>query len=155
MNKEIERKFLVDPARWIKPTEGLKIRQGYLSENKERVVRVRTINQKAFITVKGITENIERSEFEYEIPFSDASIMLDQLCIKPLIEKTRYVECGEDGKRWEIDEFFGENAGLIVAEIELSSETECFKKPDWIKAEVSQDSRYFNSNLAKHPFSAW
>lgn len=155
MSKEIERKFLVNPDRWVKPAEGLRIRQGYLSENKERVVRVRTINQKAFITVKGITRNIERNEFEYEIPFSDASVMLDELCIKPLIEKIRYVVHTKDGKKWEIDEFFGENAGLIVAEIELSSETESFEKPDWAGEEVSQDSRYFNSNLAKHPFSTW
>jgi adenylate cyclase len=154
MAKEIERKFLVNGVDWKTLAKGTSYRQGYLSSVKERTVRVRTIDDKGFLTVKGITMGATRSEFEYEIPAADADAMLTDLCEKPLIEKNRYkIHAGPHV--WEIDEFFGENQGLIVAEVELTSEEEALKKPGWIGAEVTGDPRYFNSNLIKHPFTKW
>jgi len=154
MGKEIERKFLVVGDEWRKLAEGTHYKQGYLNSTKERVVRVRTIDDSAFMTVKGLTRVATRLEFEYEIPVSDANTMLDELCEQPVIEKHRYkVPMG--GFVWEIDEFHGENEGLIVAEIELESEDQVFDKPDWIGEEVSSDPRYFNSNLIAHPYTKW
>ena len=154
MAKEIERKFLVKGDVWRSLAEGTKYRQGYLSSAKERVVRVRTINDKGFLTIKGITVGATRSEFEYEIPLEDTDFMLDQLCEQYLIEKNRYkIKQGE--LVWEVDEFFGRNDGLIVAEVELTSEDQEFEKPDWIGEEVTSDPRYFNSNLVQEPFTEW
>ncbi len=154
MATEIERKFLVKGDEWRKLGKGTVYRQGYLSTVKERVVRVRTIDDKGYLTIKGITTGATRLEFEYEIPVKDANQMLDELCERPLIEKTRYVvEYG--GLTWEIDEFAGENQGLILAEVELSSEDQQIELPDWIGEEVTGDPRYFNSNLIKHPFTRW
>lgn len=154
MATEIERKFLVKGDEWRKLGKGTVYRQGYLSTVKERVVRVRTIDDKGYLTIKGITTGATRLEFEYEIPVEDANQMLDELCERPLIEKTRYVvEYG--GLTWEIDEFAGENQGLILAEVELSSEDQQIELPDWIGEEVTGDPRYFNSNLIKHPFTRW
>ena len=153
MGKEIERKFLVKNDAW-RSVEGTKYRQGYLNSVKERTVRVRTIDDKGFLTVKGITVGTTRLEYEYEVPASDADEMLTELCEKPLIEKKRYkIPLG--GFTFEVDEFFGENEGLIVAEVELESEDQAFDKPEWLGEEVSGDPRYFNSNLIKHPFSKW
>lgn len=154
MGKEIERKFLVKGDAWRALAEGTMYRQGYLNSVKERTVRIRTVGDKAFLTVKGITVGATRSEYEYAIPFDECNAMLDELAEKPLIEKKRCkIRRGE--LTWEIDEFFGDNKGLIVAEVELTSEEQAFVKPEWIGDEVSGDPRYFNSNLIKHPFSKW
>jgi adenylate cyclase len=154
MATEIERKFLVDPNVWKPEDDGISYRQGYLSSVKQRVVRVRIAGSEAFLTVKGISENVSRLEFEYPIPRNDAEIMLDCLCERPLIEKTRHRRrIGE--KVWEIDVFHGENDGLIVAEIELCHESETFEYPAWLGKEVSDDPRYFNSNLSRNPFKNW
>jgi adenylate cyclase len=154
MAKEIERKFLVEGDAWKKAAKGIEYRQGYLSSVKERVVRVRTIENKGFLTIKGITKGVSRSEFEYEISVDDANVMLDEICEKPLIEKKRYkIVLG--AHVFEVDEFFGENEGLVVAEVELKDEKQKVDLPDWIGAEVSGDPRYFNSNLIQHPFKKW
>ena len=154
MGKEIERKFLINGDAWRMLAEGTMYRQGYLNSAKERTVRVRTVGEKAFLTIKGITVGATRAEYEYEIPFDDCNALLDNLAEKPLIEKKRYtIKQGEF--TWEIDEFFGDNQGLIVAEIELTSEDQKFDKPSWIGAEVTGDPRYFNSNLIKNPFTRW
>jgi CYTH domain-containing protein len=154
MAKEIERKFLVKGSDWKKLAKGTRYRQGYLNSAKERTVRVRTIDDKGYLTVKGITTGATRSEYEYEIPASEADAMLTELCEKPLIEKSRHkIKAG--AHTWEIDEFFGDNRGLVVAEVELASEGQSFQKPEWIGEEVTGDPRYFNSNLIKHPFTKW
>ena len=154
MAKEIERKFLVKGDGWRRLAEGVHYRQGYLNSAKERTVRIRTVGDKAVITVKGLTVGVTRMEFEYSIPYDDCVAMLDNLAEKPIIEKTRYkIPMGDFV--WEIDEFFGVNEGLIVAEIELPSEDTPFEKPDWIGDEVSGDPRYCNSNLVKHPYTTW
>jgi adenylate cyclase len=154
MAKEIERKFLVKGNSWRDQDTGKHYRQGYLSTVKERTVRVRTAGDKGFITVKGSNTGATRSEFEYEIPMSDANEMLDRLCEQPLIEKTRYrIPFG--GLTWEIDEFEGDNRGLVTAEVELRNENQAVSLPDWIGQEVTADPRYFNSNLVAHPFSKW
>ncbi len=152
MAKEIERKFLVKEGSW-RNAKGTQYRQGYLNSLKERVVRVRTKNDKGYLTIKGLTVGATRLEFEYEIPRRDADQLLD-ICEKPLIEKTRF-KVVERGFVWEIDEFFGENQGLIVAEIELESEDQDFLRPDWVLEEVTGDPRYFNSNLIKNPYKKW
>ncbi len=152
MGKEIERKFMVKKGVW-RDKKATKYRQGYLSTVKERTVRVRTIEDKGYLTIKGISIGASRMEFEYEIPRQDADELLD-ICEKPLIEKNRYkVENG--GFVWEVDEFFGENQGLIVAELELENEDQYFPRPDWIGEEVTDEPRYFNANLVKNPYSKW
>ena len=152
MAKEIERKFLVKEGSW-RNAKGTLYRQGYLNSVKERVVRVRTLDDKGYLTIKGLTVGASRLEFEYEIPRQDADRLLD-ICEKPIIEKTRFKVMAGDFV-WEIDEFFGENQGLIVAEIELESENQEFPRPDWIGDEVTGDPRYFNSNLIKNPYKTW
>ncbi len=154
MGTEIERKFLLTGDAWRKLAQGVHYRQGYLNSIKERTVRVRTINEKGFLTIKGITVGATRLEFEYEIPKDECNIMLDDLAEKPIIEKSRY-KVDFEGFIWEIDEFFGENQGLIVAEVELESEDQKFEKPEWIGEEVTGDPRYFNSNLINHPYTKW
>ena len=154
MAKEIERKFLVKGDAWRDLAEGVRYRQGYLNSQKERTVRIRTVGDKAVITVKGLTIGCTRLEFEYQIPYADCESMLDNLAEKPLIDKTRYrIPMGQFV--WEIDEFHAENNGLIVAEIELPDEDTPFDRPDWIGEEVSSDPRYYNSNLVAHPYSTW
>lgn len=151
---EIERKFLVTGDAWKRAAVGVLYRQGYLSTDKARTVRVRIAGERAFITIKGMAIGIARPEFEYEIPPDDAAAMLDGLCLKPLIEKRRYtLEC--KGMRWEVDEFLGENLGLVVAEVELDSADQAIELPEWIGLEVTDDARYFNSSLIAHPFSQW
>ena len=149
---EIERKFLVKSSQYRAFAQPKLIIQGYLSLNPNCIIRVRIIqtlpfriDEKAFITIKSKTVSISRQEFEYEIPISDAKEILSTMCVKQ-IEKYRYSIKLND-HIWEVDEFLGANAGLVVAEIELSNENETFLKPDWIGIEVSQDPRYFNSNL--------
>lgn len=154
MAKEIERKFLVKGDAWRKLAEGVSYRQGYLNSQKERTVRIRTVGEKAYLTVKGPTRGVTRTEFEYEIPYDDCLAMLDELAEKPIIEKKRYrIPAGS--YVWEVDEFFGVNEGLILAEIELPSEDAVFEKPDWIGEGVSGDPRYFNSSLVANPYSVW
>ncbi len=153
MAKEIERKFLVAGDGW-RSRQGRRYRQAYLSTDKERTVRVRVVDESAWLTIKGLTRGVTRSEFEYPIPLADAETLLEDLCLQPVIDKTRYlVPVGQH--TWEVDEFHGVNEGLVVAEIELASEDEAFEKPDWLGEEVSGDSRYFNANLITHPFSQW
>lgn len=154
MAKEIERKFLVIGDKWRELAKGTHYRQGYLNSIKERTVRIRTIDDKAYLTVKGPTVGVTRMEFEYEIPYNDCIEMLDNLAEKPIIEKARY-KIKVDDLVWEIDEFFGVNDGLIVAEVELQSEEQKFEKPEWIGEEISGDPRYFNSNLVSNPYTTW
>jgi CYTH domain-containing protein len=153
MVQEIERKFLVKGDAWH-TDNGTFIRQGYMHNDVNGTVRVRTKGEHAYLTVKGGQTGITRAEFEYEIPLDDANNILDKLCQKPLIEKIRY-EFHMDGFVWEIDEFLEENIGLVVAEIELENEGQEFPKPEWLGQEVSQDARYLNANLVKKPYSKW
>lgn len=149
---EIERKFLVNGSAW-QQADGERFSQGYLNRDKERTVRVRVTGDKAFVTIKGPTNGASRSEFEYQIPIADGEQLL-ALCEGPAIEKVRRV-ISYKGSIWEVDEFFGENAGLVVAEIELESEEQDFERPDWLGQEVTHDHRYFNSSLSQHPFNKW
>jgi adenylate cyclase len=153
MGIEIERKFLVTSESWKKPGTGVQYRQGYLNTHKERVVRVRTMGDKAALTIKGVSVGASRLEFEYEISVDDANQLLD-LCEIPLIEKTRYrIEHG--GLIWEVDEFHGVNEGLVIAECELETEDQEIDKPNWVGGEVTGDPRYFNTNLVARPFTIW
>jgi adenylate cyclase len=154
MPKEIERKFLVKNEEFKTLGKSEYIHQGFLSTVKERVVRVRIRGEKAWITIKGITQGASRAEFEYEIPMADAKFMLENLCERPTIEKHRYV-VPFAGFTWEIDEFHGENDGLVIAEIELPAEDTVFSLPDWVGEEVTADARYYNANLVKNPFRNW
>lgn len=154
MGKEIERKFLVEGDAWRVLGQATRYRQGYLSTVKERTVRVRTIAEKGYLTVKGANTGIARSEFEYEIPLEDAKAMLDTLCERPLIEKDRY-KISHRNHLWEVDEFFGDNDGLIMAEVELQEVDEAIEPPEWIGREVSDDPRYFNANLIANPYRNW
>lgn len=155
MGTEIERKFLVDRTGWHPdPAKGTRYRQGYLSSEPGSTVRVRIAGDQGFLTLKGVTHGIERLEFEYPIPLADAEKLLRELCGSHLIEKIRYREPW-DGLTWEVDVFEGDNAGLIVAEIELPTSDYPFTRPPWIDKEVSDDPRYFNAALSQHPFSRW
>ncbi len=154
MTKEIERKFLIDRNLWKPNDDGTIIRQGYLSLDPERTVRVRIKGDKGYLTIKGKNQGISRTELEYEIPVAEAQLMLSELCLRPLVEKIRYVEI-INGQKWEIDIFSGDNEGLAVAEAELASEAQELLLPDWIVNEVSDDARYYNSNLIKCPFKDW
>jgi adenylate cyclase len=154
MGLEIERKFLVTGAGWKALAAGVLTRQGYLSSAAERTVRVRIAGEKGFLTVKGVNRGVTRTEFEYPIPAADAAAMLDDLCERPLIEKTRYrIPFG--AHVWEVDEFHGVNDGLVVAEVELASADEEPALPPWVGREVSRDAHYFNANLVKKPFTTW
>ena len=154
MALEIERKFLVVNSEYRNSASYFSIRQGYLSIDPNRTTRVRAYNGKGYLTIKGITKDCVRQEFEYEIPFEDAQKLLDNLCIKPLIEKRRYLVFNK-GQKWEVDEFFGENEGLVIAEIELQNTEQIFQKPQWLGLEVSDDTRYYNSYLCVNPYSQW
>ena len=154
MALEIERKYLIDLEKIGTLENGIRIKQGYLSTNKDAVVRVRVKNDKAYLTIKGSNSGIARLEFEYEIPLNEANEMLEKLCQKPVIDKTRYL-IKHDIHTWEVDIFYGDNDGLVVAEVELSSEDEFINLPTWIKEEVTTDARYYNSNLMKHPYKDW
>ena len=155
MAVEIEKKFLLANDNWRDKVEkSVKFCQGYLVGSKKASVRVRIEADKSNINIKGATLGIRRQEFEYPIPMDDARELLETLCDAPLIEKTRhYVSIG--CHTWEIDEFIGDNAGLIVAEIELSNENEQFEIQDWLGKEVSEDKRYYNSMLIKNPYKNW
>jgi len=153
MGKEIERKFLVRGTPW-ESSKGITVRQGHLSMDEERVVRVRTAGEKGFLTIKGRAQGLIRPEYEYEIPLQDAVEMLNNLCMGHLIEKIRY-RLEHRGMIWEIDLFKGDNQGLVVAEVELESEDQEVQLPEWVGKEVSGDHRYLNVNLAIHPFNQW
>ena len=154
MSTEIERKFVLKGPAWKEGATGTYVRQGYLSTDQERTVRVRTIGEEGFLTIKGITTRATRDEYEFEIPLAEASEMLECLCELPLIEKTRYI-IPIDELIWEVDEFHGENEGLVVAEVELRDEDQPVHLPLWIGEEVTEDPRYFNANLVDHPYSEW
>ncbi len=159
LGREIERKFLVQGDGW-RTAQGLRYRQGYLSTEKARTVRVRLVESTAngegwgYLTIKGQSSGASRAEYEYEIPVQDARELLTDLCHQPLIEKVRYT-LTEGDATWEVDEFLGVNAGLIMAEIELDSVEQTFARPPWLGREVTDDPRYYNSNLVAHPFSRW
>ncbi|HEB57524.1 MAG TPA: CYTH domain-containing protein [Gammaproteobacteria bacterium] len=155
MGIEIEKKFLLRNDDWRQHADaGTLFKQGYLSSSEKSSVRVRIEGDKANLNIKSATLGISRQEFEYPIPLKDAQILLETLCQKPLIEKVRY-HVSYAGHVWEIDVFEGDNAGLVVAEIELADENEVFTRPDWLGEEVSEDSRYYNVSLVKHPFCDW
>lgn len=155
MPREIERKFLVRSDAWKQAAgKPARITQGYLSRVNERVVRVRLAAGKGWVTVKGKPQGPRRKEFEYEIPPAHAAEMLDQLCERPLLDKLRYrIPIGD--VVWEIDEFLGENGGLVIAEVELARDGHPIALPDWIGVEVTDDPRYYNNHLVSHPYSTW
>jgi CYTH domain-containing protein len=155
MGVEIERKFLVDHAKWgkVEKPQGTYYRQGYLLNDDERTIRVRITDKQGYVTFKGESSGISRKEFEYMIPIEDGIELLNHFA-KSELEKIRY-RIDFAGKLWEVDEFLGKNKGLIMAEIELINELEEFEKPGWITVEVSDDERYYNSYLSVHPFSEW
>jgi adenylate cyclase len=152
MAEEIERKFLVCGTGWQVEAPILTC-QGYLNRDSQRTVRVRIAGEDAVITIKGLTTGATRQEFEYAIPVADARQIIG-LCEGPLIEKKRHVVeyCG---MTWEVDEFLGDNLGLVVAEVELTSEDQDFELPPWVGDEVTSDRRYYNSNLSQMPFNRW
>ncbi len=153
MGLEIERKFLVPELPSALPCPQ-HICQGYICDDPMRVVRIRAIDDRAYLTVKGKTEQTTRQEFEYSIPLEDARQLLSTICLRPVIEKDRF-SIEYQGFLWVVDRFSGENAGLILAEIELETEDQAFALPPWIGQEVSQDPRYFNSNLIAAPYCSW
>jgi len=155
MGIEIERKFLVTNNSWREAVSVvLPIKQGYLVGGKEASVRVRLQGDTANLNIKSATLGVRRQEFEYAIPLEEAEIILTTLCQRPIIEKTRYL-VSYANKQWEIDVFEGDNAGLIVAELELHDEAEQFDPPPWLGEEVSDDPRYYNSCLSQHPYKDW
>lgn len=151
---EIERKFLVDMKKInLKDAkEVLEIKQGYILRDIDKTVRVRTSNDKSFITIKGKTNGISRKEFEYEIPLKEGKQLMSNFCNNKFIEKTRYV-FKINNKKWELDIFHKKNKGLIIAEIELKNENEKIILPDFIVKEISEDKRYYNSNLLDKPLT--
>lgn len=152
---EIEHKFLLANNNWRNLVyKKQRYKQGYLSSQQTSSIRIRINDDAAWLNIKSATIGTARLEFEYEIPLSDAESIIENLCSKPLIDKVRHF-VKHDTNIWEIDEFFGENEGLIVAEIELSEITQCFKKPEWIGAEVTHDLRYYNNNLIQFPYKLW
>jgi adenylate cyclase len=154
MPHETERKFLLRSDEWrSNVTESRRIAQGYLSRDPERTVRVRITGENAFMTIKGKAEGISRTEIEFPIAMETAENLLP-LCFQPLIDKTRHL-IPHGGHLWEIDEFHGANAGLIVAEIELEAEDTAFARPNWLGEEVSHDFRYANASLSGRPFQEW
>ncbi|PYG89775.1 CYTH domain-containing protein [Ruminiclostridium sufflavum DSM 19573] len=154
MATEIEKKFLVTSDKFKRTKNKALFRQGYLSIDFERTVRVRSYDGQGFLTIKGKTRSCTREEFEYNIPVHEAERMLDKLCVRPIIEKIRYFLTYE-GCKWIVDEFLGVNEGLITAEIELENEAQIFAKPEWVGNEITYDIRYFNSNLVENPYKSW
>lgn len=154
MGIEIEHKFLIDKDKLPKLQNGYSIKQGYIQTIDHTTVRVRIRDKDAFLTIKGENKGATRLEFEYPIPINDANEMLKDLCNTSVIDKTRYL-LKHEGHIWEIDIFEGENIGLVIAEIELENEDEAFTLPNWVTKEVTNDTKYFNSNLIEHPYSNW
>jgi adenylate cyclase len=155
MALEIERKFLVRSDAWRSEVQSRELlRQGYLSSGSRCSIRARVAGEQAWLNLKAKRSGMTRLEFEYPIPLADADEILRELCNGPLLEKYRHrIPAG--GHVWEIDEFLGDNAGLIVAEIELPDEAAEFERPAWLGPEVTQDERYYNFNLASHPYTQW
>ena len=154
MAKEIERKFLIDISGIESIGSGSRIKQGYISTTDNTAVRIRVSGAVAYLTLKGENQGATRPEFEYEIPIKDANEIIKELCSGPVIDKTRYlVEYGSH--TWEIDVFHGDNDGLIVAEVELESETEEVDLPKWVINEVTGEVKYYNSSLLVNPFNKW
>ncbi len=155
MGMEVERKFLVKGDFKQLADRSIHVLQGYLSTENERSVRVRIMDKKAYLTIKGMGNDsgVSRPEWEYEIPYNDAKELL-QICEIGIIEKKRYIVFYE-GYRYEVDEFFGKNEGLQVAELELKTEDEEFKKPGWLGREITDEMKYYNMMLLKHPFKYW
>lgn len=154
MAQEIERKFLINQQLLGELPKGITIKQAYIPTADKTVVRIRISDDKAFLTLKGANKGLTRSEFEYPIPVTDAEAMIEELCTGPIIDKTRYLI--PQGKHtWELDIFYGDNDGLVVAEIELESEDEAFDKPEWLGKEVTGDARYYNSCLLDNPYKHW
>ena len=154
MALEIERKFLLLSDEYKAASTSKRIVQGYICSDKNRVVRVRIYGEKAYITIKNATIGFARNEFEYAIPVADAQVMLTEICEKPIIEKVRY-RYDYKGFCWEIDEFHGENEGLVMAEIELPTVDCVFEKPPFIGEEVTNDTRYYNASLIRNPYKNW
>lgn len=154
MGLEIERKFLVKSDEWKSLGKRTLFQQGYLLVNKTRTIRIRTVEEKGFITIKGSVSGISRSEFEYEIPVEEAIMILETLCEKPFIKKYR-TKIKLNNLLWEVDEFIDENAGLVIAEVELESENQKINFPDWIGKEVTGEIKYYNSMLVNNPFTRW
>lgn len=155
MGKEIERRFLIDGDAWRQQAAGQYYKQGYLSVDPARTARVRIVGEQAWLTLKGQQTALTRLEFEYAIPLADAEAMLASAMCPLQVEKKRYRLPAGDGLVWEIDEFFGDNGSLLLAEIELPSEDTPFQRPDWLGAEVSFDSRYTNSYLSQYGYAQW
>lgn len=155
MGKEIERKYLVDHSKWqqLDKPSGILYRQGYLLTDPNKTIRVRQTPDKGFLTIKGLSVGATRSEYEYEIPTDEARELLDNFSTSEL-SKIRY-RILHDNKVWEVDEFLGDNKGLIVAEIELTSEEENFSIPQWVDKEVTEQEKYYNSNLTTEPYKNW
>ena len=152
---EIEHKFLFANDDWREHIiRSVKYRQGYLNSQATSSIRVRICDDNAWLNIKSATIGTHRHEYEYEIPLTDANEIINILCRKPIIEKTRHFVIN-DGNTWEIDEFDGDNQGLIVAEIELSEIGKAFSKPHWLGEDVTHDLRYYNNNLAIHPYLDW
>lgn len=154
MGQEIERKYLVKNDTYKTLSKGILFHQGFLSTDKKRVVRVRISQEKAWLTIKGISKGAKRTEFEYEIPLSEAEFMLKELCKKPTILKKRY-QIPQGKLIWEVDEFLNENEGLVIAEIELEDEDQEFEIPNWIDKEVTGEEKYYNAYLIKNPYNNW
>jgi len=154
MAVEIEKKFLVTSKDWKEGSSSTIYYQGYLCSGSGQTVRVRIAGDKAWLTIKGKHTNISRLEFEYPLPKDDAQVMLAEVCEQPIIHKRRFLKIYK-GFTWEIDEFYGDNQGLVVAEIELTSEDQQFPRPDWLGEEVSHESRYYNASLRIYPYSMW
>ena len=153
MGTEIERKFLISSDAWRHEATGVPYAQGYISRGTGRTVRIRIAGDKAFLTIKGPITGISRAEFEYPIPMDDARDLL-RLCEGSIIQKNRF-HITHQGHLWEVDEFQGENSGLIIAEVELSHPDQEVPLPPWVGQEVTGDPRYYNSNLTIHPFAIW
>lgn len=155
MGIEIERKFLVHKEKWDQVTKEEKslFRQGYIVSDPERTIRVRLTDEEGFLTIKGLTVGAVRPEFEYRIPKEDAQELLHRFCDSEVSKIRHFIT--HDNNLWEVDEFLGQNEGLIVAEIELASEDESFSLPEWIDKEVTAEKKYSNSNLAINPFKNW
>ncbi|MGF1569295.1 MAG: CYTH domain-containing protein [Nodosilinea sp.] len=154
MGQEIERKFLVVGEAWRANASGTLYRQGYIPTQDARTVRVRQAGEAGYLTLKGPAVGLVRPEFEYPIPLADAQAMLETLCQPPFIQKYRY-RLPLGNVVWEVDEFLAENQGLVLAEVELMTPDQDFPRPAWLGKEVTDDPRYYNASLARHPYSGW
>lgn len=155
MAMEVERKFLVVGDAWrAEVASATRIVQGYVAQTERATVRVRIKGERAFLTLKGASQGIVRREFEYEVPVAEAEVMLGELVTGPVVDKVRHL-VGVGAHVWEVDVFAGDNAPLVMAEVELSGADEPFVMPEWAGQDVSEDPRYYNANLAREPYSRW